>query len=123
VHDVDARTHASAEFPAHKIGAVAEAIRNHQPASQPETTEGIIVRKDGIPERVSAVGVLRAVSKTGRDTRYRDFSSVIGIPRQNRASLPEQLRLERSRTLAVPRIQVLDEFPGAARAEELPAPF
>jgi uncharacterized protein len=57
-------------FPSKKIPAVLDAIRDHMPASQPATVEGVILRDADILEPPGAVAVLRAVSKVGRDTRF-----------------------------------------------------
>lgn len=81
-------------FPAHKTDAVVEVIRTHQPTSIPRTTEAVVVRDADILEQLGAVGILRTVSKVGRDTRYSDFTSVMETLRRNCTSLPGQLRLE-----------------------------
>ncbi len=114
---------ASVGFPAHKIGAVVEAIRTHQPSAEPQTIEGLIVRDADILEQLGAVGILRAVSKVGRDTRFPDFTSVTENLRRNCSHLPGRLRLERARALAVSRIQVLEAFLEAAIAEGQPSVF
>jgi uncharacterized protein len=110
-------------FPAHKITSVVEAIRSHQPSSEPGSMEGIIVRDADILEQLGAVGILRAVSKVGRDTRFSDFTSAVEALRRNCASLPGQLRLDRSRSLAVDKVRVLAAFLKAAAAEAQPALF
>src|SRR5262245_41982051 len=61
------------EFPVEKIPAVVEAIRTHQPWHSPTTREGVLLREADILEQLGAVGVLRAVCKIGRDTRYATF--------------------------------------------------
>lgn len=110
-------------FPPHKIAAVVEAIRTHQPASEPGTTEGVIVRDADILEQLGAVGILRSVSKVGRDTRFSDFTSAVEGLRRNCATLPGQLRLARARALAAGKVRILEEFLEAAAAEGQPALF
>lgn len=110
-------------FPAHKIAAVVEAIRTHQPASEPGTTEGIIVRDADILEQLGAVGILRAVSKVGRDTRFLDFASAVEGLHRNCTTLPGQLHLARARALSVDKVRILEAFLEAATAEGQPALF
>jgi uncharacterized protein len=110
-------------FPTHKISAVVEAIRTHQPSSEPGSTEAIILRDADILEQLGAVGILRAVSKVGRDTRFSDFTSVVETLRRNFDSLPGQLRLARSRSLAVDKVRVLEVFLNGAAAEAQPSLF
>jgi len=114
---------AAVGFPSHKTGAAIEAIRTHQPSSQPESLEGVILRDADILEQLGAIGILRAVSKVGRDTRYLDFTSVVATLRRNCVSLPGQLRLPRARALAVERVRVLEAFLEAAVMEGQPALF
>ncbi len=113
----------AAGFPAHKTSAVVEAIRTHQPSAEPDSQEGIILRDADILEQLGAIGILRAVSKVGRDTRYPDFTSVVANLRRNCASLPGQLRLAAARALAVERVRVLETFLEAAAAEGQPSLF
>ena len=104
-------------FPPEKIPAVVEAIRTHQPAAQPTTMEGAILRDADILEQLGAVGILRAVSKVGRDTRYLTFADALRVLQRNLETLPQHLRLETSRQFAEPRVQVLRAFLEAAQAE------
>ena len=114
---------AVAGFPPGKIGPVLQVIRTHQASSEPETIEATIVRDADILEQLGAVGILRAVSKVGRDTRYADFSSVVEVLQRSCSSLPAQLRLPRSREFAAARIKVLESCLDAAAAEGQPALF
>jgi len=98
------------DFPAEKIPAVVEVIRTHQPGSQPTSTEGTILRDADILEQLGAIGILRAVCKIGRDTRFPTFTSVVALLRKNLASLPEQLMLASSREMAKPKVSVLRAF-------------
>jgi uncharacterized protein len=104
-------------FPAEKIPAVIEAIRTHQPQMDPQSVEGTIVRDADILEQLGAVGILRAVSKVGRDTRYATFSAVVPTLSKALETLPPLLRLESAKALAVPRVRVLKEFLAAVNAE------
>ncbi len=104
-------------FPAERIPAAIEAIRTHQPQMDPQTIEGTIVRDADILEQLGAVGILRAVCKVGRDTRYPTFSSAIPGLRKALETLPSLLRLESAKKLAEPRIRVLETFLTAVNAE------
>jgi len=104
-------------FPAEKIPAVLEAIRTHQPVDSPASIEAVILRDADILEQLGAVGILRAVSKVGRDTRYTTFSSVVAVLRHNLADLPGKLRLATSRELAAPKIALLRAFLDAVNQE------
>ncbi len=105
------------QFPREKIPAVLDAIRTHQPQDDPLTIEAIILRDADILEQLGAIGILRAVSKVGRDTRYARFSDIAPVLRKALADLPQMLRLERARELAVPRISLLTAFLQAVDAE------
>ena len=104
-------------FPAGKIPPVVEAIRTHQPSAAPQTIEGTIVRDADILEQLGATGVLRTVSKIGRDTRFRIFADALQVLRKNAEFLPRQLKLGSSRRIAQPRLEALQSFVAAAAAE------
>ena len=104
-------------FPAEKIPAVIEIIRTHQPQHNPLTMEGIILRDADILEQLGAVGILRNVSKVGRDTRFRVFPDALRFLQKSADTLFDQLRLPASRNLAEPRLQLLKDFLQAAQAE------
>lgn len=110
-------------FPEQKVAAVQAAIRDHLPTRAPETIEGIILRDADILEQLGAVGILRNVSKVGRDTRFPTFAEVLALLRRNLHTLPDQLRLPAARALAAPRIQVLRDFLDAADDEGAGAPL
>jgi uncharacterized protein len=101
---------AQAGFPSDKVAAVIDAIRTHQPQDDPQTIEGTILRDADILEQLGAVGILRNVSKVGRDTRYARFSDIASVLRKSLAELPAKLRLERARELAAAKIRVLASF-------------
>lgn len=104
-------------FPEAKIPAVIEVIRTHQPQYQPATIEGVIIRDADILEQLGAAGILRTVSKIGRDTRFQIFPDALRVLQKNAAALFDQLRLPTARKLAEPRLQLLKQFLLAAEAE------
>lgn len=97
-------------FPEEKVEAVVEAIRTHQPAAHPATIEGMILRDADILEQLGAIGILRTVSKVGRDTRFMTFTAAAESLRKALATLPAQIRLDATRLLAAPKIEVLEAF-------------
>ena len=104
-------------FPGEKIPAVVEAIRGHMPNSNPSTLEGVIVRDADILELLGAAGILRTVSKVGRDTRFHVFPDALRVLQKNLETLPGQLRLPVSRKLAEARVLALKGFLESAGAE------
>jgi uncharacterized protein len=97
-------------FPATKVAAVVEAIRTHQPHLKPTTIEGVILRDADILEQLGAIGVVRAVAKVGRDTRYPSFTDAIAPLRKALATLPAGLQLDTAKKLAEPKINLLRDF-------------
>lgn len=112
-----------AGFPETKIPAVLQVIREHQPKDEPTTTEAIILRDADILEQLGAVGILRTVSKVGRDTRFPRFSDAVAVLRRNLEHLPGLIRLHTTRRLAEPRIIVLEAFLTAVEDEAGPDLF
>jgi uncharacterized protein len=110
---------ASFEFPAAKIPAVVEVIRTHQPAYEPATIEGRIVRDADILEQLGAIAVLRTVCKVGRDTRFETFTEALNSLKKSLATLPAQLHLVTSRRLAKPKIHALKNFIESAEQESM----
>ena len=104
-------------FPESKIPAVVEAIRTHQPSGDPTTFEGVLLRDADILEQLGAVGILRTVSKVGRDTRFTIFSDALRALRKNTDELSGQMRLDTARHLAHPRIVAIKTFLNAAETE------
>ena len=104
-------------FPKDKIPAVVEAIRTHLPGDNPTTLEAIILRDADILEQLGAVGILRTVSKIGRDTRFHTFPDALRVLQKALDALPAQLRLPTSRKLAEPRTKALRDFLATAMAE------
>jgi uncharacterized protein len=104
-------------FAAGKIPAVQEAIRNHLPTCNPRSFEGLVLRDADILEQLGAIGILRTVSKVGRDTRFVRFSDALRVLERNLVTLPAQLRLPPARRLARPRVKALRSFLTSAQAE------
>lgn len=94
-------------FPAEKLEGVAAAILHHQPKDDPTTTEGILLRDADIVEQLGAVGLLRAMVKIGRDTRYPTFSSVLPVLTHAANHLADQARLPGTRIMAQERAETL----------------
>jgi uncharacterized protein len=106
-----------ARFPAVKVPAVLSAIREHQPHDNPTSMEATILRDADILEQLGGIGILRTVSKVGRDTRYATFTAAIETLRKNLQLLPEKIRLETTKHLAKPRIAALHNFLDAVASE------
>jgi uncharacterized protein len=104
-------------FPAEKIPAVMEAIRTHLPATKPASFEGTLLRDADILEQLGAVGILRTVSKVGRDTRFVRLTDALRVLGRNAEQWPALLQLESARRLAEPRGKILKAFLDAAKTE------
>lgn len=104
-------------FPANKIEPVLQAIRTHLPSAEPQTFEGLLLRDADILEQLGAVGILRIVSKVGRDTRFVRFADALRVLRKNAEELPAKLQLGSARRLAQPRLEILHGFLNAAETE------
>lgn len=107
-------------FPESKTPAVLQAIRQHQPGDDPATIEATILRDADILEQLGAIGILRTVSKVGRDTRFPRFTEAVSVLRRNLDELPGKLRLERAQRMALPRTAILKEFLSAVDDESGP---
>ena len=106
-----------AGFPQDRIGAVLDAIRQHQAKDEPTTVEATILRDADILEQLGAVGILRVVSKVGRDTRFPRFTDAVAQLRRNLEDLPGKIRLAAARRLAEGRIATLRAFLQAVEEE------
>lgn len=106
-----------AGFPEPKIPAVLNCIRQHQPGDEPATLEATILRDADILEQLGAIGILRTVSKVGRDSRFLRFTDAVAALRRSLDQLPGKIRLDSARRLARPRIRILAEFLAAVAAE------
>jgi len=100
-----------------RIPLVVEVIAQHLPTAVPAGVEARILRDADILEQLGAAGILRTVSKVGRDTRFVTFADALRVLRRNLQSLPGQLRLARAQELALPRIAALRAFLEQAQAE------
>jgi uncharacterized protein len=87
------------------------------PKDRPPSYEGVLLRDADILEQLGVVGILRTVSKVGRDTRFIYFSDALKVLQKNLEHLPGQLALNASRKLAEPRLVVLRQFLASAAAE------
>ena len=106
-------------FPEEKIEAVVEVIANHLPSGTPRSVEAILLRDADMLEQLGAIGILRNVSKVGRDTRFHTFSDALALLRRNAVELPCKLQLPQSRKLAEARQRVMAAFLEAADDESL----
>ena len=97
-------------FPSTKVAQVVEVIRTHQPHLSPTTLEGTILRDADILEQLGAIGIMRVVAKIGRDTRYPTFTDAAATLRKSLADLPGKIQLDTAKTLAQPRISLLQAF-------------
>ena len=104
-------------FPKDKIAAVVEAVRTHQASGVPATLEGELLRDADILEQLGAIGILRVVSKVGRDTRYTTFAAAVETLQRTLSELPRQIRLEATRALAERKIRMLQMFLESAKSE------
>jgi len=104
-------------FPPQKVEGVVDVIETHQPKDRPTRVEAEIMRDADILEQLGAVGLLRAVAKIGRDSRFPTFTAVLPILRRAVNQLPGELHLSESRKLAAPRVALLAEVLAAIDQE------
>jgi len=104
-------------FPQAKIPQVLEVIRTHLPSATPTSYEGLLLRDADILEQLGATGILRVVSKVGRDTRFVFFADALRVLHKNMLELPPQIRLAQAQRLAEGRVKVVRDFLTAAEAE------
>ena len=105
------------DFPEKKVDAVLRAIETHQPRDTPESMEAVILRDADILEQLGAIGILRAVAKVGRDTRYGTFTPAVAFLERTLHELPGAIRLPTTRALAAPRVALLRAFLAGVEAE------
>lgn len=104
-------------FPEKLIPAVLQVIETHQPGDTPRSVEAEVLRDGDILEQLGAVGILRAVAKVGRDTRYPIFTPAIVFLRRSLETLPGAIRLPTTKALAEPKIALLRAFLDGVNAE------
>jgi uncharacterized protein len=104
-------------FPREKIPAVVECIRTHMPDSNPTSFEGTLLRDADILEQLGTVGILRTVSKVGRDTRFISFADALRVLRKNAEELPQKLRLDSAKREVRARLALLQGFLKASEQE------
>jgi uncharacterized protein len=104
-------------FPAAKVPAVLDIIRQHQPRDEPGSLEATIVRDADILEQLGAIGILRTAAKLGSDTRFHTFTDARRSLERALADLPGQIRLPATRLLAQPRIHALSSFLASLASE------
>lgn len=104
------------DFPTAKVPSVLNAIATHQPQQQPQTPEAILLHDADLLELLGATGLCRALAKTGRDTRYTTYESVIPVLEQT-LKLPQYLLLESARIMAQDRLLLTQQFLTAAQNE------
>jgi uncharacterized protein len=109
-----------AGFPEHKIEAVLQIIREHQPGDKPSSIESEIVRDADILEQLGAVGCLRTAAKLGSDTRFATFADVNQSLKRTLTTLPSLLRLPAAQRLAEAKIAALRNFLFSLEVESIP---
>lgn len=97
-------------FPEEKIAAAIECIRTHEVHGEPITTEGTILRDADLLEQLGAVAVMRTVAKIAQDTRFITFADAARSLDKALATVPQQIRLGKTKQLAEPRIAALRSF-------------
>ena len=114
---------ADAGFPAEKVAAVIAVICEHQPKDEPTSVEATILRDADILEQLGGIGILRTVSKVGRDTRYSTFTDAMKTLQKSLEILPGKILLENTKRLAESRIAALKSFLDAVDSEAAGALF
>lgn len=96
-------------FPAEKISAVINAIEQHTAHCQPTIPEAVLLHDADLLEQLGAVGIMRALCKVGRDTRYATHGSAVKVL-EKALELPAFLLLPAAQSLAEQRINLLHHF-------------
>ncbi len=97
-------------FPEDKIPAVVECIRTHEAHGEPTTLEGVIFRDADLLELLGAVAVMRTAAKIAQDTRFINFADAAASLQRALDTVPAQIRLDKAKELARPRIFALRSF-------------
>ena len=106
-----------AGFATERIPAVLEVIRTHQPQDTPATLEATIARDADILEQLGAIGITRTLAKLGSDTRFHTFTDARDALKKQLETLPAKLHLEASKTLAAPKLKVMQAFIDSLESE------
>jgi len=106
-----------AGFPTEKIPAVLEVIRTHQPQDTPTTLEATIARDADILEQLGAIGITRTLAKLGSDTRFHTCTDARDALKKQLDTLPAKLHLEASKTLAAPKVRIMQAFINSLESE------
>lgn len=96
-------------FPEQKIYAVQDAIRQHHPKAKPQAIEAILLHDADLLELLGAVGLLRTISKIGRDTRYQTFSDILPVI-EHHQTLVRELLTDTARELAKSKLALMRQF-------------
>ena len=104
-------------FPQDKIPAVLETIRTHLPSRRASSIEGTLLRDADILEQLGAIGIVRMVSKVGRDTRYPTHRHALLALKKSCHELPQGLELPLAREMALDRVRVMETFFQACASE------
>lgn len=106
-------------FPEDKIPAVVEIIQTHLPANQPTSLEGQLLHDADILEQLGAIGIVRQISKVGRDSRYSTHGLAVAVLHRNLRELPQKLTLATAKQAAQAKLQLLATFLEALETETL----
>ena len=98
------------EFPTAKIAHVLDCIRQHLPTCVPKTFEAQLLHDADVLEQLGAIGLVRTISKIGRDTRFIVQSDAISAIRRQKDHLPQCLVLASAKERAKPRVDLLQHF-------------
>lgn len=79
-------------FPLEKISVVIDAVAHHAAHCQPSTPEAMLLHDADLLEQLGAVGIMRTLSKVGRDTRYQTHGPAIAVL-ERALKLPSLLQL------------------------------
>ena len=110
-------------YPPEKIPAVIDAVRSHLPSARPTRIEGNLLRDADILEQLGAIGILRIVSKVGRDTRFPTHAEAVRAIRRNASELASQLHSPLARRAAESRLAAMEAFLKAVKKEAGNNPF
>lgn len=106
------------QFPTEKIPVVIDAIRQHAAPNTPSSHEAILLHDADLLELLGAVGIMRALSKVGRDTRYPTHAKAVAVL-ETLLTLPQFLLLPTAKKLAEPRVILMQQFLSSIADETL----